>query len=85
MITHIGNHDGTKMNKPNLVNIDRIKKKIRNLNAPNMTIPAAELKALDADIDMLLQYTVDLQAKVIQLQDRNQNTTQIQMDGGDFF
>jgi len=73
------------MNKPNLVNIDRLKKRIRNLSAPNMTIPAAELKALDADIDLLLQYTIDLQAKVIQLQDRNQNVNQIELDGGDFF
>lgn len=73
------------MNHPNLINIDRLKKKIRNLSAPNMTIPAAELKALDSDIDLLLQYTIDLQAKVIALQDRNQNVTQIELDGGDFF
>lgn len=73
------------MNRPNLVNIDRLKKKIRNLNKPNMTITAAELKAVDNDIDALIQYTVDLQAKVIQLQDRNQNTTEIYMDGGDFY
>ena len=74
-----------KMNRPNFVNIDRLKQKIRNLNKPNMTITSQDLKALDADIDKLFEYTIELQAKVIELQDRNQNTTEISLDGGDFF
>jgi len=74
-----------KMNKPNLINIDRIKKKIRNLNKPNMTLTAAELKAVDADIDQLMQYTIELQTKVIDLQNSKQNVSQIEIGGGDFF
>jgi len=73
------------MNKPNLINIDRIKKKIRNLNKPNMTLTAAELKAVDADIDQLMQYTIELQTKVIDLQNSKQNVSQIEIGGGDFF
>ena len=73
------------MNKPNFVNIDRLKQRIRNLNKPSMTITSQDLKAVDADIDKLLEYTIELQAKMIELQDGNQNITDISMDGGDFF
>jgi len=73
------------MNKPNLINIDRMKKKIRNLTKPNMTLTAQELKAFDSDIDQLLLYTVELQAEIIELKQNGGGTTEIELDGGDFF
>lgn len=75
------------MNRPNFVNLDRLKKRVRNLNKPNMTMTAQELKAVDADIDALLQYTIDLQSQIIELKDQQggQSSTEIHMDGGDFF
>jgi len=54
------------MNRPNLVNLDRFKKKVRNLNGPTLSMPAQDAKALDADIDALLQYTIHIQAMYLE-------------------
>lgn len=72
------------MNKPNLVNLDRFKKKIRNVKSTSLTMPIQDLKALEADLDELLLYTIALQAMVI---DGHQggNTTEIHLGGGDFY
>ena len=73
------------MNRPNLVNLDRFKKKIRNVKSPNMTMPVQELKALEADLDELLLYTVELQAELIEAQKTSTQVTQVEIGGGDFF
>lgn len=70
------------MNKPNLVNIDKFKKKIRNSN--NMiSLSIQDAKAIDSDIDTLLQYTIELQSQIIALM--QPQTTEIHLDGGDFY
>lgn len=73
------------MNKPNLVNIDRFKKKVRNTSATSLTLQTVELKGLDSDIDALIQYTVHLQAAVIALQTQANTPRDIEIGGGDFF
>lgn len=73
------------MNRPNLINLDRFKKKIRNIKSPNLTMPVQELKALEADLDELLLYTIELQAKLIEAHNQGGSVTQVQLDGGDFF
>ena len=75
------------MNRPNLINIDQFKKKIRNLNKPNITLTLSEVKQLDADIDQLLLYTVDLQATMLArpVSNQPQEDIEVQVGGGDFY
>ncbi len=73
-----------RMNQPNLINLDRFKKKVRNLTKPSITLTVQEAKALDADLDALMQYTVILQAKII-AQGSVGEVTNIEVSGGDFF
>jgi len=73
------------MHKPNLVNIDRFKKKLKNVNKPSMTLTTQELKMLDSDIDELYKYTIELQHEIIRLREQDPISTKIDINGGDFY
>ena len=72
------------MSETDFLSIDRYKKKVRSLTSNTMIITKDDAKSLDADIDRLLIYTVNLQKQLIEAL-QGGNVIEIEMGGGDFY
>lgn len=68
------------MNRPNFGNLERFANRCAGTNSENITVPRAEAQGIAREYQNLLAYTVDLQAKIIALQENNVIDIEIQSE-----
>jgi len=68
------------MNRPNFGNLERFVNRCAGTNSENITVPRAEAQGIAREYQNLLAYTVDLQAKIIALQENNVIDIEIQSE-----
>ena len=68
------------MKRPNFGNLDMFVARCAGTNTDNITVPKAEAQGIARECQNLLAYTVDLQARIIELQENNVIDIEIQSD-----
>ena len=68
------------MSRPNFGNLERFANRCAGTSSENITVPRTEAQGIAREYQNLLAYTVDLQAKIIALQENNVIDIEIQSE-----
>jgi|TARA_R110000868_G_scaffold380845_1_gene647147 hypothetical protein len=68
------------MRRPNFGNLESFCNRCAGTNSENITVPRAEAQGIAREYQNLLAYTIDLQAKIMELQSNDVIELEIQSD-----